>query len=265
MNDSDPRPMPPEVQRAYQSPLDLRMLLESSPFEGSVMEICDKLLDELIEKYGSVEIPHGKGFMPIRRRVEKISKDAWKSIELMASFHEYGRRATVLPLLASVMQPYWARWWDRFVFSDADSVAEWWRVSRMVLGDRQNIWLAAQCIRSSVDRVDKDQREAAVDVCDSAEAYAAHPSEDSYAAMNASHDRAYALSRSLDYTYSRRADSGGINARILYASVQARYGSMGSVLTNLAHGSSAIYKKMEKLIRTQISPELVDTTAEDQQ
>jgi hypothetical protein len=36
------------------------------------------------------------------------------------------------------------------------------------------------------------------------------------------------------------------------------------VVTNLAHGSSAIYKKMERLIRTQISPELVDTTAEDQ-
>ena len=31
MNDSDPRPMPPEVQRAYRNPLNLSDLLSSLP------------------------------------------------------------------------------------------------------------------------------------------------------------------------------------------------------------------------------------------
>ena len=57
MNDSDPRPMPQIVLRAYRKNLQLQKLLLSEAFSlQQRVEVRDELLRQLLKKYGSADV-----------------------------------------------------------------------------------------------------------------------------------------------------------------------------------------------------------------
>lgn len=109
MKDSDPRPMPAEVARAYRDPLELGELFATDVFTNETrLQVRDELLRRLLTKYGNAELPSGSKFVTVTQRVTKFKKNPWKSIELMMSVPEYGGKDAVKLELAHVMQPYWA-------------------------------------------------------------------------------------------------------------------------------------------------------------
>ena len=56
MKDSDPRPMPPEVARAYRDPLELGLLFATDVFSPKDrLAVRDELLRRLVGKYGNAE------------------------------------------------------------------------------------------------------------------------------------------------------------------------------------------------------------------
>jgi hypothetical protein len=183
MNDNEPRPMPPEVLRAYRDPLDLAKLLATDVFtDESRLEVRDELLRRLITKYGSAEIEFGPRLLTVTQGVAKFRNNPWKGIDLLRSVPEYGDDV-VMDELAHIMQPYWAKWWEWFRWSDWASLRRWRNIAIIVLGNRQFRWLAAQYARSVVDLAGEQNRRACVDAIEIVEAYALDPSDKNKAKM----------------------------------------------------------------------------------
>jgi len=181
MKDFDPRPMPPTVLAAYRDTLNLTELLASSVFTDSErFAVRDELLDRLVRKHGNVEVEIGKGTrtLPIRKRVAQFRKSVWGSIEVMIAAEELGGREAVMLELASVMQPYWLRWWETMDWSDYDSMQDSMRSLDDVLGSRQLTWLSAQYARSVIDIASASEREFYIDAISAAEAWAIVPSRE---------------------------------------------------------------------------------------
>ena len=182
MKDSDPRPMPPEVQRAYRDPLNLKELLASTAFtDRDRLAVRDELLDRLTKKRGNVEVEVGKSakIVPIRRRVSQFRKNFWGSIEVMIAAEELGGREAVMLELASVMQPYWLRWWERRSWRNYYWDTEYdTMTSCTVMGTRQIAWIAAQYARSVIDLTLLRSRQEALNAVLAAESWAIAPSEE---------------------------------------------------------------------------------------
>jgi len=84
MKDSDPRPMPSEVARAYRDPLELGALFATEVFADTVrLAVRDELLRRLVGKYGNAEIESGSKFATVTQRVARFKKNPWKSINLL--------------------------------------------------------------------------------------------------------------------------------------------------------------------------------------
>ena len=200
MNDSDPRPMPPQVLAAYRDPLDLSALFASEVFSASDrIKIRDELLDELIDAYGSVELPRGASYVSVRDRLSPLKKNVWKSIDILSSIEEYGGKDAVMARLARLMEPNWIRWWR-----DGDSMPmEWDDVIILVLGDRQLRWMSCQCARDCIDNTSPNDRSAVLTAIQSAEAFCIDPSEAKRSAMKSARYDAWlaAASYSRPYRY----------------------------------------------------------------
>ena len=204
MNDSDPRPMPPVVARAYRDPLNLTDLLESEVFPPRErLAVRDELLERLIRKHGNVEVEIGKGTrtLPIRKRVAQFRKSVWGSIEVIFAAEELGGREAVMLELATVMQPHWLRWWDKMGWDSYDSLREFTKISASVLGSRQLTWLAAQYARSVIELTSGSARQASLAAISAAEALAIVPSEENRKRASRAADAADDTSDAGDLTY----------------------------------------------------------------
>lgn len=184
MRDNDPRPMPPQVLAAYRDPLNLKQLLASVVFtDRERFDVRDELLERLISKHGSVEVEQNKRLLPIRKRVSKFKKRAWSSIDVMVAAEEYGGRDSIMIELATVMQPYWHRWWETFSF--AVELSRFEDVSIHVLGDRQIRWISAQLARIALPRALPSNVDVCISAIESAEECCESPSLRAEEAMRA--------------------------------------------------------------------------------
>lgn len=190
MKDSDPRPMPLEVQRAYREPIDLQGLLawaaSSMPMAARVYGWEDRLVvrGALLE---SLLARHGDAWIAVGSREERVStlvksygaraSAVTKAIELLLDVPDYGGREETLPLLAQAMQPGWAAWWSSFAWNDFVDVTTWRQASTYVLGSRQLSWLAAQYARTAIESLTWEDREVCLRAIEAAEAWAQVPSK----------------------------------------------------------------------------------------
>lgn len=158
MNDSDPRPMPENVLRAYRDPLSLRKLLSSAVFTDSQrMSVCDELVARLVRKHGNADVLVGQDYASARPmsfgdRAKQL-ESAVGVVEFAMAFDEYGGEESVLVELAQVMQPYWTRWWTSFEWKNVQDAGTFARPTSCVLSVRQLAWISAQCVRSVIDQV----------------------------------------------------------------------------------------------------------------
>ena len=231
MNDSDPRPMPPQVLAAYRDPLNLTDLLASAVFTGrDRIAVRDELLERLIRKHGNVEVEIGKvgRTLPIRKRVAQFKKSVWGSIEVMIAAEELGGRQAVMLELASIMQPHWLRWWEAMNWVDRGSMKGSIWIADHVLGRRQLTWLAAQYARSVV--VLSSEQQVSVDAISAAEAWAIVPSEENRERATLACDAAYGAARRAPVAaaddaalFAARAAANAADANVAAAATAADY------------------------------------------
>ena len=171
MKDSDPRPMPPEVQRAYRRPLELGRLFATDVFSPKDrLAVRRELIGRLVARHGNAEVESPFGFVSVPQRAAELERP-WKGIDLLMSVPEYGGKDAVKLELAHVMQPYWSKWWDRFDWADWQSISRWKDTVAIVLGDRQLLWLSAQYARSVIWIADPESRDTLVAAFESIEDY----------------------------------------------------------------------------------------------
>jgi hypothetical protein len=255
MNDSDPRPMPPQVLTAYRDPLELGELFATDVFtDQDRFAVRDELLRRLVEKYGNAEIESGSKLVTVTQHVAKFKKNPWNSIDSLMSVPEYGSESVKLEL-AHIMQPYWAKWWDRFEWSRSDSVYRWRDIAKIVLGDRQLRWLAAQYARSVIDRTRPLDRKVCLESVQSAEAYALDPSQLNWQRMRTASD---AASDASDAAY---ADAyAASDAYAAYAAYAAATDAAYAAYANAA-ASDAAYVTLAALTRRLITPTLITSAS----
>ena len=197
--------MPPQVLAAYKDPLMLSDLFGSVAFSPSDrLSIRENLLDELIDEYGSAEVPWGSKYTTIRRRMLPMKKQLWRSIEIMANVPDYGGRDAVLFRLARLMEPQWIRWWS----SDQPDVTKWYYTIDSVLGERQMRWICCACARSCVDMAPPDYKDLALKAIESSEAFASNPSERRLDAMEKAGEEAWSAAVGYCRPYRYSAGTG---------------------------------------------------------
>lgn len=265
MNDSDPRPMPPQVLAAYRDPTKLRELLESEVFtEGEASDVRDELLDRLVKKHGNVEISGiGPRLVSIQflKRIAQRKINTWDSISIMISVEEYGGPDAVLPELATVMQPYWSRWWESMRWEDQADVRRCLFVASNVMGKRQFVWLSAQYARIVVDAVLYDCRDYALSAIEAAESFSAFPSEKNQeqarrAANGAWLPSSYTSSESALNAASSAADGARSSHAATYTESAAANSAEASVGFE-GYSSAAAYSRLCSLTKRLIAPTLI--------
>jgi len=259
MKDSDPRPMPPEVQRAYRDPLELGELFATDVFtDEDRFAVRDELLRRLVGKYGNAEIESGARLTTVTQRVAKFRKNVWKSIDLLMSVPEYGGKESGKLELAHIMQPYWAKWWDGFEWSDWRSISRWRDIVVIVLGDLQFRWLAAQYARSVIDLTRPPDRDVCLDAIDVAEDYAADPSAKNMARMDA------AFVAVGNTPSSAAAAASAAVVRYFNSSISAANAAAVAAAANAAAAASAkddVYSQLAALTRRLITPTLITSAS----
>jgi len=249
MNDSDPRPMPPQVLAAYRDPLDLGELFATNVVPSKYrLAVRDELLRRLVTKYGDAEIKSGSRFVSVARRVKRLD-DPWESIELLMSIPEYGGEEIVKLELAHTMQPYWARWWTLFEWKNWDDIHVWRNTARVVLGDRQLRWLAAQYARSVFSRTPQKDYYVCREAIESAEAYAADPSDDNLDRMEAARLSAFVTIR----------EAYVAGAYVVASSAQIAFGD--ALYFASAYHSAPSYDLTAALTRKLITPTLITSAS----
>lgn len=190
MNDSDPRPMPPEVQRAYRDPLKLTELLDSHAYsESDRLFVRDELLRALVSRFGEVEVFVGdKGrAQKVSTRVKSFKKNWLASIDLMLDVEQFGEREVTLPMLARIMEPRWQTWWSTWQVKMTPSLIyrRWSDVVVLVLGERQIRWVAAHIAREKLRGQDRqDDIDAVLTLVEAVERYCVRPTTETQRAMN---------------------------------------------------------------------------------
>jgi hypothetical protein len=182
MNDNEPRPMPPEVLRAYRDPLNLRKLLSSAVFtDAQRMSVCDELVARLVRKHGNADVLVGQDHASARSMSfsdrSKQLESAVGVVEFAMSFDEYGGEESVLVELAQVMQPYWTRWWTSFEWKKVQDAGGFARPTSCVLSERQLAWISAQCARSVIGQARPEHLQACLLVISAVEKWAIDPSD----------------------------------------------------------------------------------------
>lgn len=178
MRDSDPRQMPGVVQRAYQRsyrrPNDLLGLLKTHLYsDDDRSEIISRLCQILSDRHGDVWIIGSSGKNTrVTSESKRHKRNVDKAIAILVGVDEYGGVEGVYPVLASLMEPAWHRWWVSFRWDKEYSVYAWGGIVRHVLGGRQMRWMAAQVARSILDIVPRQDRELCLRVIEAAEEYA---------------------------------------------------------------------------------------------
>lgn len=179
MKDSDPRPMPASVRAAYRNPLFLTKLFLSDEVysDEERMEIAKSLFAELSNRYSIPEVEVGTSGKTRRvdSWIKSIRKNPVKIIDLLLQVPEYGGDEVVMPILASLMQPGWFRYWEsdrseasvsgirkRRAFAD---------VAPVVLGDEQLRWILAQECRSTIIDSPYFSKSIVIDAAESAERF----------------------------------------------------------------------------------------------
>lgn len=190
MNDSDPRPMPPQVLAAYRDPINLSSLFECGLLTYNEQDkVRDDLLRLLVARHGNVYVDVKNKTYSIRARVAHFARSsAWVGIDAMMQVQEYGGKEGVARALAEVMQPFWNRWWDNMVVAHESTTSSTSFVdcASSVLGHRQLRWLSAQYARHALPIVDKQKDlDACVAAIGAAEEYADNPSGKTLAEMEA--------------------------------------------------------------------------------
>jgi hypothetical protein len=266
MKDSDPRPMTPTVLAAYSDPLNLKELLASVVFtDRERFDVRDKLLERLISKHGSVEVLQNKRFLPIRERVSKFKKRAWNSIEVMVAAEEYGGRDSIMLDLATIMQPYWHRWWETFSFAVEFSRFE--AVSILVLGDRQLRWISAQLARVALPRVLPSNVDVCISAIEAAEEYCESPSfrtEEPMLAMSIKAGDAASLRTPIrnfrSYNAARASASASQAHPSVASSLMFAFGSFASSeYSSFTVGEAAVKAEetLNSVVRSLITPTLI--------
>lgn len=182
MKDSDPRPMPPEVLRAYRDPLNLRKLLSSAVFtDAQRMSVCDELVARLVRKHGNVDVLVGQDYASARSmsfsdRAKQL-ESAIGVVEFAMAFDEYGGEESVLVELAQVMQPHWTRWWTSFEWKKVQDASAFAGPTSCVLSVRQLAWISAQCVRSVIDQARPEHLRACLLAVSAVEKWAIDPSD----------------------------------------------------------------------------------------
>ena len=268
MKDSDPRPMPPEVQRAYRDPLNLTDLLSSPVFtDRDRLSVRDELLDRLVRKHGNVEVEIGKGnrTLPIRKRVAQFKKNAWGSIEVMIASEELGGSESVMLELASVMQPYWLRWWEEMDWDGYKSLQVSMDISEKVLGRRQLTWLAAQYARSVVD-ISSD-RQTCLAAISAAETWAVVPSKENLDRSTEAASAAYDAVRAASAVYAAagaaafaaRAAAFAADRAAAAAAYAAASAAYAAYVSYVSYGAS--YSRLRELTKRLITPTLITSAS----
>lgn len=282
MNNGAALPMPLRVQRAYRDPIDLLGLFETNIYDGVPdaggvrRRVREELLGLLIERYGDVWVPFWEEEMPVSRVVRMFGENGTGGIEMLLDVPDYGGRDRTLPLLAQAMQPAWARRWSRFMWNGFDDLRVWFSNTRHVLGPRQYVWIAAQCVRKAGSIVwpQSRDREIMTQLLESAEEWAAlRDGEDAVSAMKAS------LA-----AYNSRNNPSGIDVnmrpsdRVLMASAHVSravleyVGGMPSagdsyIVFAINHAARALpeglspYHTLSSLVRSTITPTLITSAA----
>lgn len=273
MNDSDPRPMPPQVQRAYRDPTKLRELLSSEVFtESEASDTRDELLDRLVKKYGNVEIEGTDVFgkpnlvsIQFLKRIARRNINIWDSISIMLSVEEYEGPDAVLPELAKVMQPYWSRWWESMRWEDQADARRCLFVASNVMGKRQFVWLSAQYARIVVDAVLYDDKDYALSAIEAAESFSAFPSEKNQekarrAANGAWLPSSYTSSESALNAASSAADGARSSHAATYTESAAANSAEASVGFE-GYSSAAAYSRLCELTKRLITPTLITSAS----
>ena len=263
MKDSDPRPMPPEVARAYRDPLELGELFATDVFtDQDRFAVRDELLRRLVTRFGNAELPSGSKFATVTQRVARLKKNPWKSIDLLMSVPEYGGMDEVKLELAHIMQPYWAKWWDGFEWIEIDfgSIRNWRDTAAIVIGDRQFRWLAAQYARYVLD-ADRSVRAASLKAIKAAEAYAVDPSIENRVRMQ--YDRSFLDGPAFEAAsyYGYDAFSSGGNA-----AVDTVLSAVDTVLSAVSFAEPSVdvvfvYARLAALTRRLITPTLITSAS----
>lgn len=156
MRDSDPRPMPTELQGAYRNPTDLLGVLYAWTLPQR-RQVMSDLLSLLVRNLGMVEFPHGrKQTRTLEQRV-KAYENPLSAINLMISVEQYGGREVTLPYLASVMEPMWQDRWKGMSWGYPIDVDHFGRLSRHVFGQKQLAWISAQHCRAATSHMDNQR------------------------------------------------------------------------------------------------------------
>jgi len=256
--------MPPQVLAAYRDPLNLTDLLSSPVFtDRDRVEVRDELLERLIKKYGNVEVEVGNGTrtLPIRKRVAQLKKSVWNSIEVMIASEELGGREAVMLELASVMQPYWLRWWEEMDWDGYNSLHVSTEIADSVLGRRQLTWLAAQYARSVVD-ISSD-RQICLAAISAAETWAVVPSKENLDRSTEAASPAYAAYfATLAVSYAAYAAHAAYAATLAvsYASHAARNAVRAAAADAAAASNAsyvASYSRLCDLTKRLITPTLI--------
>lgn len=198
MRESDPRPMPEQIRRAYAERTQLAHLLNSKIFRPSDrVDIRDALLEQLTRDHGVAEtVPRSAtpwsvyaSKDPDRKKPERKTtrklvtleervmpmKDVMRAINIILHADDYGGPETTLPYLARLMEPYWQRWWILTEWSNRNDVANWAYTTDALLGVRQYTWIAAQCARFCSDKIPQSFRAEQLILIRDAELWAESP------------------------------------------------------------------------------------------
>lgn len=175
MKDSDPRPMPPEVARAYNRNIDYYDLVLLPMFKGKRNSVVETAVKLLVKHYGEVWALGNQ----TEATVSSIVLDepsTLVAIRMLRATEEYGPER-VDAALAEAMQPTWHEWW-RGLSGESMQGEEspWIYYAYKVLGDRQIIWIVSQCARSVVDSVVPRLKGSCLHAIEAAERWCVDPS-----------------------------------------------------------------------------------------
>lgn len=170
MNDNQPRPMPPAVARAYQDPIDYMSLLRSSMYMGRKRDVLQSAMQILEKKHGKVWVSRDDQEILLSDLIrDGIDIEAIQL--LLYEVKEYGYD-DVSSAIAASMQPVWADRWESMSGSNMGRIL--FAASRFI-GDRQFVWIAAQCARSVIDYPLQGVRRVCLRAIEAAEQWCVNP------------------------------------------------------------------------------------------
>ena len=179
MKDSDPRPMPASVLRAYRDPIQLRALLESDCFDRhSCFDAVEDMVYMLSDTVGDPEVTFLEDTAsPIehlpryKNLIRSIPGTRTSLVQAILDTPDFGGEEVVLPILAKAMSRRWFEWWSSFRWTDEFDITRWRRIAELVLGDVQIAWISVQCARSVLDMADPMYRRSYSDAADQLELF----------------------------------------------------------------------------------------------